>query len=280
MNTHRRRAPLFALVTATALFVAALPLSVSAANEPPRQVPAHVALQAAAAGDLTWQFARRGIFADIRVVLAMAILLDEPGVMSAAGLSGQPLFYGEEETRMSLETIPPDDTEPLLLASGILPQPGGSAQLEQSRRCRIWTPATGDGQAEREAIVPALGSELVTVLAGIGVAIDPCETAASPEEADLAVSVIGLDSGLPAFGGTSDETFLTLTLELPGLQPGAGTGGGDGPGPGGTGPAPAQGGNAGLATSEGGSLALPLAVTALAAIALFGGRWATRPHED
>lgn len=278
MDTHRRlRFALIPLIVATALLAAASPAT--AADQPSPEDPHRPALQAAAAGDLTWQFASRGVFADPRVVLAMAILLDEPAVMSAAGLPGQPLFYGVEETRLSLEEIPPEDAEPLLLASGILPQPGGSAQLVQARRCRIWTPATGEHQAEREAVVAALSNELVIVLGGIGLTIDPCETAASAEEADLAVSVVGLDSGLPAFGDTSDETFVRLTIELPGLQPGAGSGGG-GPTPGGTGPAPAQGGNAGIGTSEGGSLAVPLVVTALAVLALFGGRWATRPHED
>jgi hypothetical protein len=270
MNAHRRiRFALISLIAAAVFLAGASPAT--ATDQPAPEDPHRPALQAATAGDLTWQFASRGVFADPRVVLAMAILLDEPAVMSAAGLPGQPFFYGVEETRLSLEEIPPDDAEPLLLASGILPQPGGSTQLEQSRRCRIWTPSTGDAQAEREAVVSALSKELVTVLGGIGLTIDPCEVAASPEEADLAVSVVDLDSGFPAFGDTSDETFLRLTIELPGLQPGAETGGG---------PAPDQGGNAGIATSEGNSIAVPLVVTALAALALFGGRWATRPDED
>lgn len=268
MSTHRLSRARY-IVAAALVLVLMLPSAVTAAVEHRREEPRDPTLQAtAAAGDLTWQFAPRGIFADPRVVFAMAILFDEARVMSAAGLAGEPLVYGDGETRAALEEIPPGDWEPLLLASGVLPQPGGLADLEQARRCRVWTPATGDAQSEREAVVAAVGDELVTVLASIGVTIDPCETAASAEEADLAVSVIGLDSGLADLGVTSGDAFVSLTVDLPGLQPGAGTGGGDGP-------APGQGGNAGVVSASDESVAVSLAMVALATIVLFGGRWAT-----
>ena len=232
--------------------------------------------QTATDGDLTWEFAQRGIFADQRVVMGFALFLNDAALISAAGLGGSPLFYGDEEIRSMLATIPMGDAEPLLLVSGIIVS-GNSAQLEQARRCRIWTPTSGESLAQREAVLSALAAEVVALFGDLGVVIDPCEVAASAKDADFAVSIVGLASGLAPFGSTSDEMFLRLVAqqvtEPPESGGGAGTGG---PTPGGTGPAPAAGGNAGLTSDVSGASRIAMVgMLALVSFVVLGGRWAT-----
>jgi len=255
-----------------AALLAASLFSVSGASAATRdESPSRVSrsAQEAAEGDLVWAFAPRGIFADARVVMAFALLLDEPAVMSAAALSNTPLYYDDPEVRSVVDQVPATDATDLLAAAGIATHEGAPL-IEESRRCQIWTPTTGDSLADRQAVVAALGDGLVAAFAQIGVTIEPCAPAASAAEADVAVSVLGLDSGLPAFGDIADETFIAI---LPGDAAPASGGTGAGASPGTTDIAPAQGGNAGLSVRrEAADVQLAAAVVALGLL-LFGGRW-------
>jgi hypothetical protein len=235
--------------------------------------PAAALAQDPAEGDFTWEFTARGIFADQRVLGAMGIFVDEAGVMAAAGLEGESLYYGDEEIRAWLAEVPAADAPLLLQAAGILDideQP----MVEQVRVCRIWTPAGGPSEAEREALAAALGGEVARVWGTLGVAVEPCEAAASLDEADLVVTVVGLPTGLPELPEFSSDSFLEQP-SLPGAGPG-GTGGGDsGPQPGQTGPAPAQGGNMGVFAPESSGAQVVAVLVALLAMVVLGGRWST-----
>lgn len=167
------RLPLLAAVAAS-FVIGALPAGAAARQPSPLPAPASNVVQAAPVdGDLTWEFAGRGIFLDQRVRMAFVLLIDEPAVMTAAGLDGQPLVYGDPELRGIVASVPPGDAELLLAASGIA-TPGEPAQLQQTRVCQIWTPPDAATLPQRQAVTASLAVELVSVFADLGVAIDPC----------------------------------------------------------------------------------------------------------
>ena len=255
------RFPLFAAI-ATALVIGALPVGAAARQPSPLLAGASNVLQAAPAdGDLTWQLANRGMFRDQRVRMAFALLVDEAAVMTAAGLDGQPLVYGDQELRETLLNVPLEDAELLLAASGIA-TPGEPAQLQQTRVCQIWTPTDAAGLQQRQAVVTALAAELVRVFANLGVVIDPCQVTASAADADLIVSAIGLDGGPSTTVDLNLEGFLGQLVAPSAGAPGPANGGGVGS------PQPGRGGNAGLLTPGDASNRTPAAVGLLLAVAL------------
>jgi hypothetical protein len=231
--------------------------------------PAAASAQDPAEGDFTWEFTARGIFADQRVLGAMGIFVDEAGVMAAAGLEGESLYYGDEEIRAWLAEVPAADAPLLLQAAGIL-DIDEQTMVEQVRVCQIWTPAGGPSEAEREALAAALGDEVARVWGALGVAVEPCEPAANLDEADLVVTVVGLTTGLPELPEFSSDSFLDQP-SLPGAGPG-GTGGGE---PSDGGPAPAQGGNLGVFAPESSGAQVVAVLVALLAMVVLGGRWST-----
>ena len=237
------------------------PSVATATTQPTVDLEGAATAQVVGDDDLTWEFAPRGVLADTRVLIALAILLDEAAVMDEAGLAGQPLFYGEPELRSVLEEVPEEDAAILLEAAGVAPQ-GEPAGLEQSRRCRIWTPPDSKLFAERAAVVEALSNQLVEVFAGIGVTIDRCEPATSAREADLAVSTVTLPGGLAPFGEGIGGPFITSIGDAASAD--GATGGALAPG---------QGGNAGLG---GGARGTPdmqvIAATGALLLLLFSGR--------
>jgi len=246
------------------------PTTASIVGAPSQQVPV-------ANGDLTWQFAPRGVFVDSRVVTAFVLLLDEAQVMSAAGLSNTPLYYGDPEVRSVIDAVPAGDAPLLLAAAGVFATPDGPAQIEQARRCRIWTPQSGDSLADRQAVRDALGDGLVAAFAQIGVTIAGCEPAASAAEADVSISLVGLESGLSTFGAISDDSFVQSTPGNALPRPGTGSGGtggtAAGPQPADTGIVPAEGGSAGLLAQQAAPDVQLVAAALALGLLLFGGRW-------
>ncbi|MBT5775055.1 MAG: hypothetical protein HOH95_11835 [Dehalococcoidia bacterium] len=266
MNTYR----VLSVFVAIAVLLVASPSSpAAAADRPTSDGPDHLALQAAN-GDLSWSFSRRNIFADERVTTAFAILVDEVEVVTAAGISGVQLSYADDGINVAAEGQSAEHALLLLAASGVAP-PGRGPIFVQSRPCRIWVPAEA-ASAETDAVAFALSAALVSALAVIEIPIDPCETASSAADADIFLSTAELVVEDPSFLVTDAESFLVFRGGL--IDP-------DDPGTGGEPvPAPAAGGNAGLASAEGGSTAVKLLMLALTGLALFGGRWATRRPQD
>ena len=255
------RFPLFAAISA-ALVIGALPVGAAARQPSPLLATASNVLQATPAdGDLTWELANRGMFRDQRVRMAFALLVDEAAVMTAAGLDGQPLVYGDQELRETLLNVPLEDAELLLAASGIA-TPGEPAQLQQTRACLIWTPPDAAALQQRQAVVTALAAELVRVFANLGVVIDPCQVTASAADADLIVSAIGLDGGPSTTVDLNLEGFLGQLVDPSAGAPGPANGGAAGS------PQPGMGGNAGLLTPGDASNRTPAAVGLLLAVAL------------
>ncbi len=196
-------------------------------------------------GDFFWQFAASGPMADPRIELAFAMLVDAgaEGVIAEAGLDpSRRLLYGDDDIRSFAATEGAlADAGPLLAAAGV-GAPDGPVQLQESRRCRIWTPTGADGDNERIAVATALGEALTTVLRDLGVEAQPCEIVTTSDSADLFVWDFGQDRPVTTAPGDFDApSFIEIIVELPGRVPGGGSGGG---------PVAPSSGNAGLAAGS------------------------------
>jgi hypothetical protein len=154
---------------------------------------------AAADGDYLWSFAPRGPFADERVVLAFALLVDTSGVTGAAGGDGS-LFYAAEDVVEFINERPASESQLLLAAAGLADP---SRDLIAARPCRFW--------ADDAAVGAALSEALVDTLTGLGIDAEPCEQTSDTEAADLLVWAFGEDA--PAIQPEPDlfgDSFLQI----------------------------------------------------------------------
>lgn len=152
-------------------------------------------------GDFFWQFARSGPVADQRVEQALMLLVDSDAVLAEAAVDDTArLVYGDEQIRTFAKEQSREEWEPLLTAAGY-PEP--SNDLSEARRCRFWTPAGFDDDAERTAVATALGAALADILSDIGITAQPCEVIDDSDQADLFVWSFGQDLEVCGWSGGS-----------------------------------------------------------------------------
>ena len=173
-------------------------------------------------GDVYWQMVPNGFLSDSRIQQALLFVIDTDAV--AAELDGS-LRYGSEEGAPLLEEAESrqDDAPILFIAAGF---DNPSAQLMETRRCRIWIPDDAESPETLASVATALGTALSDAWAQFGVEIQPCETTADRDEAD--VLVWEYDQDYAIVDGAYDfqaDSYVGTEIERPGAIPG-GTGGG------------------------------------------------------
>jgi hypothetical protein len=176
-------------------------------------------------GDVYWQFVANGFLSDERIQEALLLLIDTDGAKTKSGLKGS-LLYGSTRGAEIIDQIDqPEDEARLLLAAAGFDDPSG--QLQQTRRCRIWTADDTTAPDTLTAVATALSEALSSAWAQLGVQIHPCEITTRQDQADVLVWEFGQDYSIAE--GAYDfqaDSYLGASIERPGASPG-GTGGGD-----------------------------------------------------
>ncbi len=175
-------------------------------------------------GDVYWQIAPKGFFADQRIQYALLLLTDTDAIASGAGLQGSLLYGNTEVADFVTQIEKPASEADLLLAAAGFDNP--SQQLSETRRCRFWTPPEAESPETLSSLGFVLGEALSAAWSSLGVQIRPCEATTSRDDADILIWEFGQDYAIPPEVFQVDaDTFLGASTERPGAIPG-GTGGG------------------------------------------------------
>lgn len=145
---------------------------------------------APAPGDYFWAFAPRGPFADDRVVLAFALLVDTSGVPDTAGVDGA-LRYGDEGVIEFTNEKDASEAELLFAAAGLA---NPAEDLTPVRACRFWTPTGIPEDEARIAVGAALGAAIADALRDLGLEVAPCVFTEESGDADVYLWEFGQDT--------------------------------------------------------------------------------------
>jgi hypothetical protein len=152
--------------------------------------------------DLLWDLAPVGLLADQRLRDGIDQLVDSQAVLRTVGVSGTLRYAGAPGATQGRR-----DQVRLLFAAAGFDQPG--AQIAQQRRCRIWLGnAILMGSALKEVLPRAIADGLAT----LGVRVDTCELASSPQEADILLWNAGEPAPLPEHDSRPQEQSFLIAL--------------------------------------------------------------------
>lgn len=153
-------------------------------------------------GDVFWLLRPRGVFADERVAIGVAYLVDSEPVLEAAGIGDNRLWYHQ------LDPLPPAEAPVrgrlLLAAAGL----DDGSTLTGARACTVWAPT---GSELLTAGARAVGEQLAAALTSFGVPVDACELVEDSTDADVFIWAFGQDLHVDASPAEPEvDSFIVL----------------------------------------------------------------------